>query len=170
MPVLHNHKITKDNLYSRIFLMQPERRELLKTIVAKCKDTTEIVAAQCEIVVPAWRDVRIAIAEKEHSKKVEEESMSEIFGIFINPLLNSLVSMAGVFLSIAKILLAVFITIAAVLAARDWWTSGSLEDVLKTRGRMIITSTVVLSLFANWPGLTKTFAGFFHKVFFVLLT
>ena len=69
----HIDKITKDNLYSRIFLMQPERRELLKTIVAKCKDTTEIVAAQCEIAVPAWRDVRIAIAEKEHSKKVEEE-------------------------------------------------------------------------------------------------
>ena len=69
----HIDKITKDNLYSRIFLMQPERRELLKTIVAKCKDTTEIVAAQCEIAVPALRDVRIAIAEKEHSKKVEEE-------------------------------------------------------------------------------------------------
>jgi hypothetical protein len=45
----HIDKITKDNLYSRIFLMQPERRELLKTIVAKCKDTTEIVAAHSKI-------------------------------------------------------------------------------------------------------------------------
>lgn len=66
-------KITKDNLYSRIYLIQPERRELLKTIVAKCKDTTEIVAAQCEIAVPALRDALRDEALKEHRKKAEEE-------------------------------------------------------------------------------------------------
>jgi hypothetical protein len=96
--------------------------------------------------------------------------MYSVIALSLQPLFDALMSMAGIFIPLAKIIFALFLTIAAVLAAWDWWTSGSLEDVLKTRGRMIITSTVVLSLFANWPGLTKTFAGFFHKVFFVLLT
>jgi len=87
----------------------------------------------------------------------------EFISVFMGPLLNALNTMYGIFLPIAKILFALFLTIAAVLAAWDWWTSGSLEDVLKTGVRMIITGVVVLSLFANWPALMKTFGNFFHK-------
>jgi hypothetical protein len=89
--------------------------------------------------------------------------MYSVIALSLQPLFDALMSMAGIFIPLAKIIFALFLTIAAVLAAWDWWTSGSLEDVLKTGVRMIITSTVVLSLFANWPGLMKTFAGFFHK-------
>lgn len=89
--------------------------------------------------------------------------MDAIFDVFINPLINSLISMSGAFIPTGYKLLALFITVSAVLAAWDWWASRSLEDVLKTGVRMIITSTVVLSLFANWPGLMKTFGNFFYK-------
>lgn len=89
--------------------------------------------------------------------------MMDIFSVFLGPLLQALQDMVGLFTPTGYKLLALFLTVSAVLAAWDWWTSGSLEDVLKTGVRMIITGTVVLSLFANWPGLMKTFAGFFHK-------
>jgi hypothetical protein len=62
-------KISKDNLYSRVYLVQPERRELLKKIVETCKNSTDIVVQQCDIAVPAWN----AVLRYEKEKLAREE-------------------------------------------------------------------------------------------------
>lgn len=65
-------KIGLDNIYSKVYLSQPEHQGLMDAIIAKCKVTNELPAQQCDIAVhtKAWLAHRAFLAEQ--SKKVQE--------------------------------------------------------------------------------------------------
>lgn len=65
-------KIGPDNIYSKVYLSQPEHQQLLDEIIAKCKTSNELPAEQCDIAVhtKAWLAHRAFLAEQ--SKKVQE--------------------------------------------------------------------------------------------------
>lgn len=65
-------KIDSDNIYSKVYLSQPEHQGLLDAIIAKCKATNELPAEQCDIAThtKAWLAHRAFLAEQ--SKKVQE--------------------------------------------------------------------------------------------------
>lgn len=50
-------KIDASNIYSKLYLEQPEHRTLLEAIISKCKTSNEIAANQCDIAVAAKKSV-----------------------------------------------------------------------------------------------------------------
>lgn len=50
-------KIGPGNIYSKVYLSQPEHQGLLGAIIAKCKATNELPAVQCDIAVASQESV-----------------------------------------------------------------------------------------------------------------
>lgn len=50
-------KISAKNIYSELYLIQKENRQLLDAIIEKCKTTNEMPAAQCSIAASAESEV-----------------------------------------------------------------------------------------------------------------
>lgn len=65
-------KIDSDNIYSKLYLKQPEHGDLLKAIIAKCKETNELPAVQCDIAVLAKNELANRAYDNEMSRRSDE--------------------------------------------------------------------------------------------------
>ncbi len=81
----------------------------------------------------------------------------------IGQLLDTLQSQSGVFSDVGLTFLSLAVTLALLSGVYNWWTSGSIQDLVANGVRMLIVVGPLLILFNGWSGYMTTFEKFFYN-------
>lgn len=91
------------------------------------------------------------------------ESTIGLIDATIGQLLSSLLNMADTFVGTGYVFLSLAFTLAAISGIYQWWTSGSIQDLVANGVRTLIVIAPLLILFNGWGGYMNTFGDFFYK-------
>jgi len=92
----------------------------------------------------------------------DEALLGQFLQFTLGTLLKSFQNMYGVFVDTGMVLLGLSFTISAMSGIYQWWTSGSLQDLVSNAVRTIILVAPLLVLFKGWDNYMNTFTNFFH--------
>lgn len=91
------------------------------------------------------------------------DTVTDLISVTIGQLLDSLLGMTGTFVGTGYVFLSLAFTLSALSGIYQWWTSGSLEDLVANGVRTLIIVAPLLILLNGWDGYMKTFGDFFYR-------
>jgi hypothetical protein len=89
-------------------------------------------------------------------------AVTNLLDVSVGELLRSLHSMAGIFSGTGMTFLVLAFTLSVVGGVYNWWTSGSIQDLVSNGVRMIILMAPLLVLLNGWGSYMGSFVKFFH--------
>lgn len=91
------------------------------------------------------------------------ETVGDLISITLGQLLEGLSGMTGTFVEVGFVFLSLAFLLSALGGMYNWWTSGSMEDLVANGVRTLLVVAPLALLLSGWSGYMNTFTALFYK-------